>query len=127
MNNNGGRISGLVDSFRRVNDPGVKGRTSHELPAIIVIAVCAVITGAEGREDMESFGKVHEKWLSGFLELRNGIPGHDTFRRVFERIDPDGFAHAFLEWIEGIAERKEGVPPAIMEVRTGNSILISSE
>jgi hypothetical protein len=53
-----------------------------------VIAILAVIAGAQGWEDMENYGLSKQLWLSEFLELPNGIPSDDTFRRVFERIKP---------------------------------------
>lgn len=94
----------LVDCFKVINDPRIKPRTHHQLVDILVIGVCAVITGAEGWEDMEEFGCTHHKWLSEFLELPNGIPGHDTFRRVFERINPEEFKQAFFIWIRSISK-----------------------
>ena len=94
----------ILDCFKVIQDPRIKPRTHHQLMDILVIGVFAVITGAEGWEDMEEFGCVHQKWLSEFLELPNGIPGHDTFRRVFERINPEEFKQAFFIWIRSISK-----------------------
>jgi hypothetical protein len=60
----------------------------HLLTDILVIAILAVIAGAEGWEDIENCGLSKQPWLSEFLELPNGIPSDDTFCRVFERINP---------------------------------------
>jgi hypothetical protein len=59
----------------------------------------AVIAGAEGWEDMENYGLSKQSWLSEFLELPNGIPSDDTFRRVFERINPEALAKVLSQWL----------------------------
>src|SRR5574337_220462 len=79
----GGRI-GLVAYFADLPDPRVVGRTDHDLLDIVVLALCAVMSGAQGWDDIEAWGREREAWLRRFLGLRNGIPGHDTIRRVFE-------------------------------------------
>ena len=70
------------------------------LKDILVIAILAVIAGAEGWEDIENYGLSKEKWLSEFLELPHGIPSDDTFRRVFERIEPSALEDSFSRWIQ---------------------------
>jgi hypothetical protein len=60
------------------------------------------ITGAEGWEDIEEFGQSKEGWLRQFLELANGIPSHDTFRRVFSLLDAVAFQERFIRWVEGV-------------------------
>ena len=75
---------------------------AHKLIDIITIAICAVICGADGWTDIESYGNAKYNWLKKFLELPNGIPSHDTFRRVFARIDPEQFQSCFLNWIKSI-------------------------
>ncbi|MBK7326324.1 MAG: transposase family protein [Propionivibrio sp.] len=64
----------------------MEGRTDHDLLDIVVLALCAVMSGAEGWDDMEDWGREREAWLRRYLPLRNGIPGHDTIRRVFETL-----------------------------------------
>lgn len=75
----------------------------HKLLDIVVIAVCAVICGADSWEDMQRFGEAKYNWLKGFLELPNGIPSHDTFGRVFARLDPEQFEACFRRWIRAAA------------------------
>ena len=58
---------------------------------VIVIAICAVICGSDSWVDVEMFGKAKKDWLSHLLELPNGIPSHDTFGRIFARLDPVQF------------------------------------
>ena len=64
----------------------------------------AVICGADGFTDMEEFGLAKETWLRQFLELPNGVPSHDTFERVFAKLDPDAFADRFGRWMAGACE-----------------------
>jgi predicted transposase YbfD/YdcC len=91
---------GLKDSFGDMPDPRVEGRCDHLLIDIIVIAICAVLAGAEGWEEIEEFGQTKEAWLRQFLELPCGVPSHDTFRRVFGLLDADIFQERFLDWVE---------------------------
>ena len=90
----------LKDSFGDMPDPRVEGRCDHLLVDIIVIAICAVLAGAEGWEEIEEVGQTKEAWLRQFLELPCGVPSHDTFRRVFSLLDANIFQERFLEWVE---------------------------
>ena len=78
-------------------DPRVQRTQKHLLKDILVISILAVIGGAEGWEDMENYGIAKQQWLEEFLELPNGIPSDDTFRRVFERINPEDGRTMFSE------------------------------
>ena len=75
--------------FANITDPRIERTKDHTLLDIIIIAICAVICGADGWVDVEEFGTTKQAWLTTFLELPNGIPSHDTFGRVFARIDPE--------------------------------------
>jgi hypothetical protein len=97
----------LFDHFSGVEDPRDDNRR-HLLVDIIVIAVCAAICGADTWTDVELFGQAKEKWFRGFLELPHGIPSHDTFGRVFARINPAQFQQCFQEWIAAVEERTQG-------------------
>ena len=92
----------IAEHFKDVDDPRVERTKAHQLIDIITIAICAVICGADGWTDIESYGIAKYNWLKKFLELPNGIPSHDTFRRVFARIDPEQFQSCFLNWIKSI-------------------------
>jgi predicted transposase YbfD/YdcC len=70
---------------------------------ILVIAISAVICGAEGWEDIAKYGLAKQDWLRTFLSLPNGIPSHDTFRRVFCLLDPAAFHHCFQSWIDALS------------------------
>ena len=93
----------LLEHFADLSDPRIDRTKLHGLSDILVIAVSAVICGAEGWTDIEEFGKSKEEWLRKFIPLANGIPSHDTFRRVFERLDPKQFEACFLSWIKSLS------------------------
>ena len=82
-------IEKLGRYFVAVEDPSCSGKGEHRLIEVLVIAVCAVIACAESWDDIALYGRSKLAWLRTFLELANGIPSHDTFRRVFMLIDPD--------------------------------------
>ena len=92
-------IAGLIERFANLPDPRVEGRTDHDLLDIVVLALCAVMSGAEGWDDIEDWGREREDWLRRYLGLRNGIPGHDTIRRVFEAISPQVLEQRFEDWM----------------------------
>jgi predicted transposase YbfD/YdcC len=97
----------LAHHFAELTDPRIDRSRLHELLDIIAIAICAVVAGADSWDDIEDFGVAKVAWLSTFLDLPNGIPSHDTFRRLFERLDPDEFQKGFLGWIEALHEATE--------------------
>jgi predicted transposase YbfD/YdcC len=103
------KVITLEESFGKIADPRVERTKLHKLIDIIIIAICAVICGAEGWEEMEQFGKEKREWLETFLELPNGIPSHDTFNRVFARINPEEFERCFFEWASALTETIKGV------------------
>jgi predicted transposase YbfD/YdcC len=103
----------LVEHFAEIDDPRIERTKRHKLIDILTIAILAVICGAEGWTDIESFGKAKQKWLSSILELPNGIPSHDKFSRVFARLNPEQLQECFLNWVRGIAEISEGEVIAI--------------
>jgi len=90
--------------FADLTDPRIDRSRLHELLDIVAIAICAVVAGADSWDDIEDFGHAKLGWLRTFLSLPNGIPSHDTFRRVFERLDPEEFQRCFLGWIEALHE-----------------------
>ena len=90
--------------FRKLKDPRINRRKLHSLLDIIVVALCAVLCGAKDWQQVETFGKQRLAWLRRFLKLANDIPSHDTFERVFDRIDPRAFQRCFQDWVAAIAE-----------------------
>ncbi len=95
MNNS----TSLIANFSNLKDPRIVKKTDHKLIDIIVIAVCATLCRFdESWESIEDFAEIRFEWLKEFLELPNGIPSHDTFRRVFLLLDPIEFQACFNEW-----------------------------
>jgi predicted transposase YbfD/YdcC len=99
--------SGFLRFFGDLPDPRGVNRI-HKLHDLIVIAVMAVICGADGWSEVALFGRCKQKWLATFLELPGGIPSHDTFGRVFSLLDPDAFERCFLAWMSALVELAGG-------------------
>ena len=82
-------IRKFVRIFRRVDDARLAGMVDYPLEEIILIAFLAILGNASTWTEMSRFGKAKKRWLKKFIKLKNGIPSHDTFRRVFSLIDPE--------------------------------------
>ena len=94
----------VAHHFAGLPDPRIDRTKKHALADILVIALCGVIAGADSWEEVEAFGEAKAGWLKGFLALPNGIPSHDTFSRVFSRLDPVAFGRCVGEWMAGVCE-----------------------
>ncbi len=99
---------GLLRAFAELEDPRMDRTKKHSLSDILALAICAVLCGADGWVQVALFGRRKEKWFRTFLDLPNGIPSHDTFGRVFARLDPEGFERCFMRWIAALATRAKG-------------------
>lgn len=95
-------------SFGELPDPRIDRCKHHKLLDIVTIAICAVISNADGWTDIEAYGRAKETWLRQFLELPNGIPSHDTFARVFAKLDPIAFQKCFVRWVDAIRDKLPG-------------------
>lgn len=94
----------MASHFAGLEDPRSPTQRRHQLIEMIVIAIAATLSGADGWAGVETFAKGKEAWLRSFLELPEGIPSHDTFGRVFALIHPEQFAACFRQWSESVAE-----------------------
>ena len=94
-------IEELKEGIKKIREPRRTGygNIRHKLEDIIIIGLCTIICGGEDFADMEEFGKSRQEYLSKFLELPNGIPDSDTFRRVFEKLDPSEVSSCLIDWI----------------------------
>lgn len=90
--------------FGNLKDPRYKHSPPHDLLEIIIIALCAIICGANDWVAVEAWGQAKEEWLRQYLRLPNGIPSHDTFGRVFGALDPDEFRHSFISWVQSASQ-----------------------
>ncbi len=106
-------IASIEHHFSGLEDPRIDRTKLHKLLDIVVIAICAVVCGADSWVDVEMFGHAKHKWLKTFLELPNGIPSHDTFGRVFGMLDPEQFQRCFLDWIMAVSQITRGQVIAI--------------
>lgn len=95
----------LLHHFRDLPDPRVERTREHFLLDILAIAVCAVIGGADDWVAIETFAQAKHDWFARFLTLPNGIPSHDTFGRVFARLDPTRLAEGFQSWMAAVCQR----------------------
>ncbi len=98
----------IVSHFKDLPDPRIERAKKHRLIDIIVIALGSIMVGGDGFRDMELFGKSKQAWLQQLLDLPNGIPSHDTFGRVFARLNPKHFHPCFLSWAQAVSKLTQG-------------------
>ncbi len=99
----------LVEDLDPLEEPRRGNAGRHSLYDILVIAWCAILCGGETCTDMALFGQSKREFLESFLPLRNGIPSHDTFSKVFRLLDPEAFQKWFLGFMRQFAQGCEGV------------------
>ena len=97
-------VATLMAHFSEMEDPRSAQGKLHRLSDILIIAICAVICGADSWVEVELFGKSKEAWFRSFLELPHGIPSHDTFGRVFRMLDSEAFQRGFASWMASVQE-----------------------
>src|SRR5215475_8802997 len=97
----------LFDAFAHVSDPR-RANARHRLFDIFVIALCTVISGAEGWEDMEEYGQAQAERFQQFFALPQGLASHDTLRRVLSRRKPNELPQGFVNWTETLHESLDG-------------------
>ena len=102
------QMENFVSFFGELEDPRRDHATKlHQLIDIIAIAVLGVICGAQAFTEIEDFGRAHENWLKTFLDLPYGVPSHDTFARVFARIDPKKLHDCLHDIISSLFQKTE--------------------
>ena len=102
--------SSFQDHFASLTDPRCPHAPNqrHQLIDMLVIAVWAVICGADGWEDLEAYGQAQAAWFAQLLALPHGIPGHDTCRRVLARLDPEALPQCFIAWTAALRDLSGG-------------------
>jgi len=99
--------------FAELRDPRVERNREHLLEEVLLIAIAAVLSGAESWNDIADYGEAKLEWLKTFLTLPSGIPSHDTFNRVFAALDPEELEKGFVAWVSSIAKLTAGEVVAI--------------
>ena len=99
---------GFLRWFSDLTDPRTGNYVVHKLHDMLIIAMLAVICGADGWAEIQLWGRCKQKWLATFLQLPGGIPSHDTFGRVFSMLDPQAFERCFLAWMAAVVELSGG-------------------
>ena len=104
-------VAAIFDHFDSLTDPRIQRNKKHLLHEMVVVALCATISGSDSWVDVENFGNSKLKWFQRFLDLENGIASHDTFGRVFSLLDTTEFLNCLQAWIEHFqfAMRDQGV------------------
>lgn len=97
----------LVEIFEKVSDFRTECYITYRLSEILVISLCAVLSGAEDFEEIAEYGRQKESFLSSFLELKNGVPSHDTYNRVFLHMDTKSFEKILKNWSKEILDELE--------------------
>jgi len=103
----------IQQHFGGLRDPRIDRCKRHQLLDILVIAICAVICGADDWTEVAAFGEAKLAWFRTFLDLPHGIPSHDTFGRVFARLDPTQFETCFVRWIKSVSDVLPGAVIAV--------------
>jgi len=100
----------MKEHFENITDPRQSWKIEHNLLEIVVMTICAVISGCEYWEDIVDFSRVKEAWFKEKLGLvlKNGIASHDTFQRVFQLINPEELEASFLSWVSSVAQKTKG-------------------
>lgn len=106
-------MSDFITHFSIIPDPRIERCKKHKLLDILFLTVSAVLSGAQGWEDIEEFGHSKQDWLKRFIELSNGIPCHDTIARVMGRLDPNALQECFFKWMNDVVAAIEGDVVAI--------------
>lgn len=94
--------------FAELRDPRVERTREHLLEEILLIAIAAVLSGADSWNEIEDYGEAKVDWLKTFLKLPGGIPAHDTFNRVISALDPEEMEKGFVAWVSSIAQLTAG-------------------
>lgn len=98
----------FIEHFKSIEDPRIMRQKQHKLDDIFFITLCAVICGCDGWVSISKFAEMKKTWFEQYLELKNGVPSHDTFGRVFSLIDPKSFQECFSNWITSVVKHALG-------------------
>lgn len=100
-------VTKQIERLERIEDPRQLRGRRHLLADVLVIALCAVICGADGWQAMAAFGRAKRKWFKSFLSLPYGIPSRQTFERIFATLRPEALEGCLGEWVEALRREQE--------------------
>src|SRR5579864_3988988 len=103
----------IATYFTELEDPRIDRTKRHPLLALVSIALCAVVCGADSWVEVAEFGAVRRDWFASWLALPAGIPSHDTFGRVFAALDPMQFELCFAAWVRAVGDATAGQVVAV--------------
>jgi predicted transposase YbfD/YdcC len=103
----------IAQHFSTLKDPRIERHKKHKLVDIIMLSICAILSGAEGWEAIEEYGHAKLEWLRRFIPLEQGIPAHDTIARVLSRVSAKGLQQCFINWVAAVHEVTAGQVVAI--------------
>ncbi len=98
----------LLEHLKLVSDPRIHRRRRHDLQAILVIALCATIAGADNWVEVAEFGQQHHEWFARLVPLPCGVASHDTFARVFRMLDAESLEQVCQQWLAQVAGQVQG-------------------
>jgi hypothetical protein len=99
----------ISKAFGELTDPRIKRNLRHPLVNIITISICAIISGCDDLCLIEEYGNSTVEWFKGFLNLKHGIPSHDNFSDVLNRLKPKEFSQAFTQWVNQLGNLKDDI------------------
>ena len=95
----------LFEHFSSIEDPRIERQKLHSLSSILFLTICAVLSGCNDWDEIEEYGIEKEVWLKKYIELKNGIPSHDTINRVFSRLKPAELQVCFIDWVQSVVSK----------------------
>ena len=99
----------ISKAFGELTDPRINRNLRHPLINIITISICAIICGCDDFCSIEEYGNSKAEWFKSFLDLEHGIPSHDTFSDVLNRLKPKEFSQAFTQWVSQLGNLKDDI------------------
>jgi hypothetical protein len=98
----------LLYHFKDLADPRIERNKLHALENIVVLTLCATVSGADGWESIADFGRSKLDWLRQFIALKNGMPSPDCIAYVLQRLSVEGFMACFRNWTQAVMQASDG-------------------
>lgn len=99
----------FVACFSELTDSRASNARRHDFHELLIIALCAILCGGQTAVEMALFAETKEPFLRGMLQLKGGLPSHDTFSRLFRRLDPEQFRTVFQRFMADFSKTCQGV------------------